>query len=45
MINLIEAMQTVGKLETDTQQMLLCAIQERRYRPIGDKSMKMLLPY
>ena len=28
----------VGNLALETQQMLLCAIQERRYRPVGDKA-------
>ena len=30
----------VGNLALETQQMLLRAIQERRYRPIGDKTDK-----
>ncbi len=33
-------MDEVGNLAPETQQMLLRAIQERRYRPIGDRADK-----
>ena len=33
-------LEEVGNLALETQQMLLRAIQERRYRPIGDKTDK-----